>query len=78
MLKIIPFQVMDVTFQTYMKVSPDEAWNETKNLMREVKNVGGTFAAIWHNESLNNTGKWEGFRDVFIKMNESGFKWADE
>lgn len=78
LLKIIPFQVMDVTFQTYMKVSPDEAWNEAENLMREVKNVGGTFAAIWHNESLNNTDKWEGFRDVFIKMNESGFKWADE
>ncbi len=77
LLKIIPFQVMDVGFQTYMKISPDEAWLETKKLMREVRKTGGTFSAIWHNESLNDLGNWEGFRDVFIRMNESGFKWTN-
>jgi hypothetical protein len=76
-LKIIPFQVMDVTLQTYMKILPDEAWAETKCLMKEVKDVGGTFSAIWHNESLNDQGEWKGFRNVFKKMNEKGFEWAN-
>ncbi len=77
-LKIFPFQVMDVTFQTYMKISPAEAWIETENLMKEVKRVGGMFSAIWHNESLNDAQEWAGFRDVFVKMNKTGFEWANE
>lgn len=77
-LVIIPFQVMDVTLHDYMKLSPEEASKEIELLMREVKQVNGTFVSIWHNETLNDTGVWKGYREVFENMNRLGFKWADE
>lgn len=76
-LKIIPFQVMDVTLRQYLNLQPEEAMAEIEALMQEVKNVGGTFSAIWHNESVNDEGEWKGYRKVFEKMNKLGFELAD-
>ena len=77
-LKIIPFQVMDVTLLDYMKLTPEKASKEIDRLMAEVKNVGGTFASIWHNETINDLGLWKGFSEVYEKMNKTGFEWANE
>ncbi len=77
-LTVVPFQIMDVTLKIYMNLSPDEAVEEIQNLMQEVRNVGGTFSYIWHNETLNNLDDWKGYRDVFLKMNEAGFNWNNE
>lgn len=76
-LKIIPFQVMDGTLRHYLRLNPEEAMQEIRNVMQEVKNVGGTFVSVWHNETVNDIGHWEGYREVFEKMNELGFKWAN-
>lgn len=77
-LKIVPFQVMDVTLHDYMGLTPEEATSEIDRLMQEVKNVGGTFVSIWHNETITDRGGWKGFREVFEKMNKTGFEWANE
>jgi hypothetical protein len=77
-LKIYPFQVMDVTLREYLGMEPKEAKTEIGQLMEEVKKVGGTFISIWHNETLNNSVLWEGYREVFEWMNETGFRWANE
>ena len=77
-LKVFPFQVMDVTLRDYMGLSPEKASQEIESLMNEVKKVGGTFISIWHNETVNDLGHWEGFRDVFVKMNKTGFEWTNE
>ena len=77
-LIVVPFQVMDVTLNVHMKLTPEEAFREIADLMQEVKNVGGTFSYIWHNETLNNQGEWEGYREVFTKMNESGWNLTNE
>jgi hypothetical protein len=77
-LLIVPFQVMDGTLRHYLKLSPEEAFKETEMLMNEVKKVGGTFVSIWHNETVNDSGDWKGYREVFEKMNRLGFKWANE
>ncbi len=71
-LKIVPFQVMDVTLRQYMKLAPGEADVEIETLMREVKNAGGTFSAIWHNETVNDADDWKGYRAVFEKMIKLG------
>jgi hypothetical protein len=76
-LKITPFQVMDVTLRHYLKFQPGEAIAEVETLMQEVKKVGGTFSAIWHNETVNDEGEWKGYRKVFEKMNKLGFELAD-
>lgn len=77
-LLIVPFQIMDGTLNHYLQLSPEDALQEIKNIMQEVKNVGGTFVSIWHNETVNNKGLWEGYQQVFEKMNQLGFKWANE
>ena len=77
-LLIVPFQVMDVSLRNYLQLSPQQAMLEIEKIMVEVKNVGGTFVSLWHNETVNNQGLWEGWREVFEKMNELGFKWANE
>lgn len=77
-LMIFPFQVMDVTLNHYMGLSPEEAVKEVNTLMDEVKKAGGTFISIWHNETLNDTGPWKGYRKVFEIMNKKGFEWAHE
>lgn len=77
-LLIVPFQIMDGTFRHYLRLSPEVALIEIKEIMQEVKNVGGTFVSVWHNETVNDNGLWKGYQQVFEKMNELGFKWANE
>jgi len=69
-LMIHPFTVMEGTLKDYMKLTPLKASELIAELIYEVKNVGGTFMPLWHNSSLNNTGEWEGWLDVYIKMAE--------
>jgi len=77
-LKIFPFQVMDVTLNEYLGLSADEAKNEIALLMEEVKKAGGTFISVWHNETLTDRGRWQGYREVFEFMNRKGFNLANE
>jgi hypothetical protein len=77
-LLIVPFQIMDGTLHHYLALSPDKAFEEIKSIMKEVKDVDGTFVSIWHNETVNDLGEWKGFREVFEKMNHLGFQWANE
>ena len=77
-LLIIPFQMMDGTLKHYLKLSPDEAFEETRKIMEEVKNVGGTFVSIWHNETVNDQGHWAGYRQVFEQTHNLAFEWANQ
>ena len=77
-LKIIPFNIMDGTLRYYLQLPPEKAFEEIKKIMQEVKNVGGTFVSVWHNETVNDLGTWKGFRKVFEQMNKLGFEWANE
>lgn len=77
-LMIHPFQVMDVTLKNYLHLDPEEAWTIVEELMLEVKKVDGTFVSLWHNESLNNSGQWLGWRKVFEQILEKGLILANE
>jgi hypothetical protein len=70
-LKIVPFQVMDVTLFENKKLEPDQAKEIILKLVKETKKAGGVFVSIWHNTSLleNETGK-KG-REVFEFMIKS-------
>lgn len=68
LLKIFPFQVMDVTLQKYNKMNPSDAISKIESLMQEAAAVGGTFVSLWHNESLGDAGQWKGWRNVYIEM----------
>jgi len=65
---IYPFQVMDVTLQHYMKLTPDQAIEHTKQLILKTKKVGGTFCTLWHNESLSEWKNWSGWTKVYREI----------
>jgi hypothetical protein len=70
-LKIIPFQVMDRALLIETKGDALEAIRLTLNLAKEVKNVGGTFVSVWHNESLSGVNEWEGWDNVLHRINQA-------
>jgi hypothetical protein len=76
-LLITPFQIMDGTLRHYLRLKPEEALQEIKNLMLEVKKVGGTFVSIWHNETINDKDLWKDYQQVFERMNQIGFDWSN-
>jgi hypothetical protein len=73
-LMIHPFIVMDGTLHDYMKLTPKKATDTIKELIAEVRKVGGTFIPLWHNPALNEEGNWKGWLQVYIDMVEEGIK----
>ena len=69
-LRIFPFQIMDRTLLSYMKLSPDEAIKEFEHYTGIIRNVGGEFICLWHNDSLSDRGEWKGWKRVFKKVIE--------
>jgi hypothetical protein len=67
-LRVHPFALMEGTLNEYMEVSPEEALTLIEQLVNEVKAVNGTFISLWHNETVNDRHKWQGWRDVYEKM----------
>ncbi len=73
-LLLTPFCFMDVTPMHYMGLSLEEAKKECKVLMDRVKQVGGLFVSLWHNESLSESERWKGWRDLYPFMLEQAAK----
>jgi hypothetical protein len=62
-LRVVPFQAMDrALLETF---APQEAVSETLRMASRIKEVGGTFVTIWHNESLSGINEWKGWENVF-------------
>jgi len=64
-LMIHPITYMDGTLNQYLGLSIDESIKIIENLKSEVKNVGGTFCPLWHNETIGEVCIWKGWRKVF-------------
>jgi hypothetical protein len=67
-LRVHPFTIMDGTLRDYLKLEPEPALELVKNLIKEVKDVQGTFITLWHNESLSDTKRWAGWLDVYKQI----------
>lgn len=76
-LTVNPFQCMDVSLRNYMRLTSNEAREKVLDLMNEVKNVNGTFISLWHNESLQNKGHWEGWNNVFDLIYKKGLEFSE-
>ena len=69
-LKIVPFQIMDVSLKNYLNLSADKSIEKIREMIEKVEKVNGTFVSLWHNESVNDIGTWKGWRRVYIEMIE--------
>ena len=54
----------------YMKVSPAIALSNIYELLQSVRDVGGTFICIWHNNTISDDGIYKGWKEVHDKMIE--------
>jgi len=59
-----PFMYMDGTLNQYLKLNPDQAKVEVALLANQVKEHGGDFMCIWHNDTINDQGIWRGWKSV--------------
>ena len=73
-LWIHPFAAMEGTIKYYMDVGLESAFSYYKNLMDEVYAVSGDFITLWHNDTINNEGAWEGWRDLFERIIHYGLE----
>ena len=67
-LRIVPFQVMDVTLFQYKNLDPASAGEVCLRLINETRKVGGLFVSLWHNTSLLENPEWQAWRGVFESM----------
>ncbi len=64
-LTLHPLTVMDGTLCEYLQLDVPQAVACSEALIAEVRATGGTFIALWHNETLTDQGKWKGWRQVW-------------
>lgn len=60
--------VMDVTLLNSLKLTPEQAYDRTVELMQKVQAVGGEFISIFHNESLSTYPLWEGWTTMYSRI----------
>jgi hypothetical protein len=68
-LRVCPFQVID--FALLPKASLLDKKQELLKIIGEVKKVGGTFTAIFHNYTFSSDPRWNGFKELFNLILES-------
>ncbi|MDD2386533.1 MAG: polysaccharide deacetylase family protein [Bacteroidales bacterium] len=71
---LYPTMIMDNSFTKYQTMTHDEAIEISSGIINYTKQYGGTLITLWHNESLSEYGKWEGWNTVY----ESILKMATE
>lgn len=69
-LMIHPFCVMDTTLQKYMKQTPEEALETCGRLVASLREVGGDYCFIMHNQNLCELFGWQGWRTMYEQMLE--------
>lgn len=69
-LKVIPFQVMDVSLRHYLELTPEEASAAIHQLITTCKSVGATFCSLWHNSSFAHFEGWSPWEVVYSQMIE--------
>ncbi|GAB1418025.1 hypothetical protein MASR2M12_07900 [Bacteroidales bacterium] len=67
-LHIHPITLMDGTLRDYLALEKEKAIQMAFQLCQEVKEVGGTFTTLWHNESLSNQKRWAGWLDIYEEI----------
>lgn len=71
-LTIHPFQVMDTTFIRYLPMTPNEAIEYTRNIAKEISELGGILTLLVHNEMQAGQDAWKGWSTTYEKLLKAG------
>ena len=69
-LRVHPFALMDGTMRDYLNLDVDTSLALAKQLVDEVKAVGGTFIYLTHNETLGGEKRWVGWPEMYRQLLE--------
>lgn len=69
-LRVHPFALMDGTMRDYLNLDVDSSLELAKQLVDEVKAVGGTFIYLTHNETLGGEKRWVGWPEMYRQLIE--------
>ncbi|MFA4864493.1 MAG: polysaccharide deacetylase family protein, partial [Bacteroidales bacterium] len=69
-LRIHPFIFMDSAMIDHLRITPEAAVEEIKDLINQVEIYGGEAIGIWHNYSLSEKDQYKGWREVLISILE--------
>lgn len=68
-LLLYPFCSMDITPLHYYQLTPEQAIEKNRELLKRVISVNGTFISLWHNESLSGQLRWKsGWEKVYYQL----------
>lgn len=67
-LIMTPLVLMDGTLKDYMRLSPSEILSKTEKLVQTIKETGGTFVSLFHNDTFDESGQWKGWTDIYEEM----------
>ena len=68
-LIVRPFAFMDMCYINYKNFTPEEAWDEMKEIIAMVKSVDGELMSVWHNRTFSEMEEnWKGWNEVYEKM----------
>ncbi|MFZ4521367.1 MAG: polysaccharide deacetylase family protein [Bacteroidales bacterium] len=67
-MMIHPVSIMDVTLKDYLRLTPVESLEKIEKMIQLIKSVNGEFVSLWHNESLGDAGRWQGWQRVYKEM----------
>jgi len=73
-LRVHPFALMDGTMRDYLNLDVEDSLALAKQLVDEVKAVGGTFIYLTHNETLGGEKRWEGWPEMYRQLLEYIFQ----
>ena len=64
-LQITPYQVMDVTLNHYLHLSPDETLSYLSKLIKQCIDLNIPLVSIWHNSSFYSETGWKHMKDTY-------------
>lgn len=67
-LRLHPFIFMDSAMIDHIKITPVEAAESIKSMIRQVEKYGGEAIGIWHNYALSEKDQYKGWQDVLISV----------
>ncbi len=64
-LLIHPFCIIESCYQYYQNNNSNEFLNDAEMLSNNLKNVGGDFCFVWHNQSLSEIYEYKGWSKIY-------------